>query len=95
MRSSGLIGSPLDRGGYPPINRGLANFGKGLANFGKRLRQLGKRRDRPGKQSLPGCDGGGSSHVTMGGGTPYEKYKKSHKNTKMLENRATDHLQTL
>ena len=58
---------------------GLANFGKRLRQLGKRLRQLGKRRDRPGKQPLPKYVGGGSSHVTMGGGTP-------HKNTKMLEN---------
>ena len=70
MRSSGLIGSPLDRGGYPPIKMGLANFGK-------RLRQLGKRRDRPGKQPLPECVGGGSSHVSMGGGTPHKKYKNA------------------
>ena len=73
---------------------GLANFGKGLANFGKRLRQLGKRRDRPGKQPLPECVGGASSHVSMGGGTPYKNTKTRRKNTKMLQNRATDHLQT-
>ena len=64
-------------GGGTPIKTGLANFGKGLANFGKRLRQLGKRRDRPSKQPLPECIGGGSSHVSMGGGTPHKKYKNA------------------